>query len=59
MTEIQLDECHDVNGGFLRLCGPPWVPGPFPGPTFPGPILPEPLLPIAITAHMPICPLID
>ena len=58
MTAIDLDECHDVNGGFLRICEP-WLPGPtFPGPIFPDP-RPMPLVPIAITAHMPICALID
>ncbi|HEX3478760.1 MAG TPA: hypothetical protein VHT91_27250 [Kofleriaceae bacterium] len=60
MIEINVDECHDVSGGFVRICGPAF-PGPtFPGPTFPGPILPIPgPMPLAITAHMPICALID
>lgn len=57
MTEIKLDECHDVNGGFLRICEPPF-PSPFPGPTFPGPILPEPFS-LAVTWRMPICAVID
>jgi hypothetical protein len=60
MTAIDLDECHDVNGGFRMVCEPTF-PGPtFPGPTFPGPILPDPgPMPLAIMARMPICALID
>jgi hypothetical protein len=61
MTAIDLDECGDVTGGFLFLPGPcgPWprpvpVPLPWPAP-FPGP---DPF-PIAITAHFPICALVD
>jgi hypothetical protein len=62
MTAIDLDECSDVTGGFLFLPGPcsPWpgptfpVPLPWPGP-FPGPTP----FPIAITAHFPICALVD
>jgi hypothetical protein len=58
MTDIDLDECHDVSGGFRLICEP-WVPGP----TFPGPILPDPrpmpLFGLAMTARMPICALID
>lgn len=57
MTAIDLDECHDVTGGFLQICEPPF-PSPFPGPTFPGPILPEPF-PLAVTWRMPICAVID
>jgi hypothetical protein len=58
MTDIDLDECHDVSGGFLHICEPR-----FPFPTFPVPILPDPgpmpLFPLATTAHMPICVRID
>jgi hypothetical protein len=55
MTDIDLDECHDVSGGFRMICEP-WVPGP----TFPGPILPDRgPMPLAIIARMPICALID
>ena len=53
MTDIDLDECHAVSGGFLPICEP-WVPGP----TFPGPILPEPF-PLAVTWRMPICAVVD
>lgn len=60
MTDIDLDECHDVSGGFRLIREPPF-PGPtFPGPTFPGPIFPDPgPMPLATTARMPICAPID
>lgn len=55
MTAIDLDECNDVSGGWLRPmpCEPRW---PIPLPVFPSPVDGTP---IAITAWFPICALVD